>query len=220
MARKTGAALSGERDKTLSRKEQAENTKAALREAGIELIETRSYDEITIEDITSMCNVSKGTFYLYFKSKDDFFFSMCAHDFHEAVAYLKDPSITSSIEQLRLFITEWLKMQKATSIYFTRHWFVTLLTTKYNEDTGFASAPIDPGQQYKKPLRDCLKRGIKNGELSEDTPVEDIIELIIMSVYGTSLRDVMRNRKFNLNKWTKSLCAFILDGALAPYRLK
>ena len=203
--------------KTLTRKEQAEQTRAALREAGVQLIQERRYDDIKIEDITRMCGVSKGTFYLYFNSKDDFFFAMCAHDFGEAVAQLEDEKAGPALGQIRQFIATWIRLQKETSLHFARHWFVTLLEGEKDPASG---KHIDPGKQYRKPLKDCLNRAIANGELTADTPVDDVVELIIMSVYGSSLRDVMSGRKTKLTSWSKKLSSFIVDGCLGPYTTK
>ena len=135
----TKTAHQDQAQKPLTRKEQAEQTKAALREAGVELIQEHSYDDIKIEDITKKCGVSKGTFYLYYSSKDEFFFAMCAHDFAEATAKLEDNNAPSALEQLRDFITTWIRLQKETSLHIARHWFVALL----NESAG--AKPADHG---------------------------------------------------------------------------
>ena len=48
-------------------------TKAALQQALRSLIFEKSYDEITVDDITAKADVGRSTFYLHFKGKDDLF---------------------------------------------------------------------------------------------------------------------------------------------------
>ena len=46
-------------------------TQQAIRAAFTKLVMKRRFDEITVADIAASANVSKSTFYLHFKSKDD-----------------------------------------------------------------------------------------------------------------------------------------------------
>lgn len=48
-------------------------TKASLQQALRSLIFEKSYDEITVDDITARADVGRSTFYLHFKGKDDLF---------------------------------------------------------------------------------------------------------------------------------------------------
>ncbi|MEW6404055.1 MAG: TetR/AcrR family transcriptional regulator [Chloroflexota bacterium] len=48
-----------------------QRTRQSLRAALLELMETRSYDDISIEEITEHANVGRATFYLHYKDKED-----------------------------------------------------------------------------------------------------------------------------------------------------
>jgi AcrR family transcriptional regulator len=48
-------------------------TRQALARAAIELFEAQGYGETTVEDIAAAANVSRRTFFRYFKSKDEVF---------------------------------------------------------------------------------------------------------------------------------------------------
>lgn len=50
---------------------KAIRTKATLLESAKKLITERGFDRVSVEDITSGAGVAKGTFYHYFKSKED-----------------------------------------------------------------------------------------------------------------------------------------------------
>src|SRR5580692_3413327 len=55
----------------MARTKPAEQRRADLLGAGRELFLTKGIAATSIEDITSRAGVSKGLFYLYFRSKDD-----------------------------------------------------------------------------------------------------------------------------------------------------
>lgn len=46
-------------------------TKNALREAFIEIVKEKNYENVTVEDITSRANVGRTTFYLHYQDKED-----------------------------------------------------------------------------------------------------------------------------------------------------
>src|SRR5512144_1494007 len=48
-----------------------QRTRQSLRAALLELMKTKSYDAISIEEITERANVGRATFYLHYKDKED-----------------------------------------------------------------------------------------------------------------------------------------------------
>lgn len=60
-------------EKIISRKAKAAKTKKNIYNAAIELIDRQGFKKTTISQISKKAGVSVGTFYLYFKSKDDIF---------------------------------------------------------------------------------------------------------------------------------------------------
>src|SRR5579864_8203903 len=62
-----------ERTRKIDRRVQRTHT--LLRDALMALIEERGYEPILIPDITDRANVSRTTFYLHFRDKDDLLFT-------------------------------------------------------------------------------------------------------------------------------------------------
>jgi len=58
------------------KKRKALETKQAIVEAGIKLFYDKGFTKTKISDITEKANVAHGTFYVYFKSKEDFFINI------------------------------------------------------------------------------------------------------------------------------------------------
>jgi len=59
---------------------RVQRSRTLLQQALIDLIQERTYADITIKDIVDRANVGRTTFYLHFTSKDDLFFGC-----HEAI---------------------------------------------------------------------------------------------------------------------------------------
>jgi len=53
--------------------------KALIIEAAIELFAKKGYESTSIQEITELCGISKGAFYLSFKSKEELFLSIIDH---------------------------------------------------------------------------------------------------------------------------------------------
>lgn len=56
-----------------ARQLKALETKKAIYKAALKLFQEKGFDNVLIEDITSSVGTSKGSFYTYFKSKDEVF---------------------------------------------------------------------------------------------------------------------------------------------------
>lgn len=54
-----------------SRKERAEETKRKIFETAVHLIKEKGYSNITISEICKIAGVAKGSFYVYYNSKED-----------------------------------------------------------------------------------------------------------------------------------------------------
>lgn len=72
--------------KLTKRKAQAQKTKKTIYKVAMQLMNKKGFNNTTIEEISKKAHVSVGTFYLYYKSKDDIFFEL----YHKADVYFKN----------------------------------------------------------------------------------------------------------------------------------
>lgn len=56
---------------------KGEKSRLRLMAAGAKLLETVTYRDLTVEDVTREAKLAKGTFYIYFKTKDEFLRELC-----------------------------------------------------------------------------------------------------------------------------------------------
>jgi len=78
-------------------------TRSALRSALLDLLDEKSYDAITVEEITARADVSRPTFYLHYKDKDDLL-----------VEHLNDIADEKVSELLKVPLDAW-RMQETVS---------------------------------------------------------------------------------------------------------
>ncbi len=73
--------------------------------AAMESFTQTGYDKTKMDDIAKRLGLSKGTLYLYFKSKEDLFFGICEHSMHESKdddekLFVKKENAASDAEQI------------------------------------------------------------------------------------------------------------------------
>lgn len=96
--------------KMTSRQLKALETKKAIFESALKLFKEKGYDNVFIEDITSGAGTSKGSFYTYFKSKDEVFIEYYKNidNLYEKF-YLEIKEKLSPQEKLVYVLTEGIK---------------------------------------------------------------------------------------------------------------
>ena len=79
-----------------------------LIEIGLELFSSRSYDEVAIDDIADVAEISKGLLYYYFPTKHDFYVAVVSQA-AEQLLEVTDPDETlPPIERLRVGLNAYL----------------------------------------------------------------------------------------------------------------
>ncbi len=72
-----------------ARQENALKTRQKILDAAAMLMTKNEFDELNIDEITRTCGVAKGTFYTYFKHKNDVIFEICRSLFAQIEAHMR-----------------------------------------------------------------------------------------------------------------------------------
>ncbi|MGJ3237183.1 MAG: TetR/AcrR family transcriptional regulator [Anaerolineae bacterium] len=75
-------------------------TRHRLRDALIQLILEKGYDHITIQEITNAADLSRATFYLHYKDKDELLASSLEEMFDELMDSVKDLMLRRKLEPI------------------------------------------------------------------------------------------------------------------------
>ena len=158
------------------RQQGAQVTKRKIIEAATELISENGLDAINVEDITNKAGVSKGTFYTYFKKKEEII---------DVVGIGPIAKINEALEtmqgglheKLTYFIKTYLKSVEDEGVYLTKDYMVNELSS-YKKDSRYA--------YDEESIKAILLEAIKNKELNESCPVDDLTNMIMSMIYGIS----------------------------------
>ena len=157
------------------RQEAALLTRKKLIIAAEKLISERGFENVTIQDIAAQAGVAVGTFYTYFKRKEDVVGEITQSNFSE----MERRTIESNdnvYEKLTFFLSESMNYIAETGLKIAQQWFSSVVdrtedgTIKLNYDL--------------KVISDILRQGIASGELKADMPVDDIAFWIVSEYYG------------------------------------
>lgn len=94
--------------------------KMTILNAAMKLFSKTDFHEVTVDEIAQNVGLSKGTLYLYFKNKEDLFFSIIKEKTNEFFSRLEN-SISDELpfdQRLHNFIKTYLNFFKENSAYF------------------------------------------------------------------------------------------------------
>lgn len=198
--------------KKLTRKEQAQITKRNLYDAAIALIERKGFENVSIEDITTAANTAKGTFYLYFKSKQDLIYHTIAlYDEIAERAYEGVKELETFQEQLQTYLM--LLNQDVAKI--GDNILNALMVQNLLEEKKFIT--VETRAIYRA-LRKIIQRGFDTGELSQAHHMDEYLEMIIIFIQGLDYYWCNVAKEFDYVFATRREAEIFAKGLVAIYR--
>ena len=102
-----------------TREEKSKENKKRIIEYALKLISEKGFDNVSVSEITNCAKVSKGAFYIHFKSKEDLIEQQINMFYDE---FVLDNS-KSKYERLSFFINESIKHIKNAGLKMCQEWF-------------------------------------------------------------------------------------------------
>jgi|GEM_PF-4728908 hypothetical protein CLOSPO_01274 len=168
------------------RKENSQLNKEKIIAAGKRLILDYGYDKVTVSEITRKAGVSKGAFYIHYKTKDDLIQDLIDFTFND----VKKDSIKGTMyERISIFLIESVKKIVKEGLHTAQIWFSdTVKASMY----GFEKLKYD--EEYMKSIL-----------LNEKNEEESLIlsKKITSVYYGILIRWCITNGDDNPNKLIK-----------------
>lgn len=195
------------------RQENALKTRKKLLESAENLLKTNGFNALCVEDITKFSGVAKGTFYVYFKHKEDIVAEICRGYFKDIELALHNMETNDIIEKLTVYFDSFMRAVELYGINICREWIRGAIDSKTAPD----KTDVSKWQYDVEMLKNILNDAIEKGELSEDTPVELVTHLIISELYGMMTCWCMSDGEFEPMDWTKKFSDFQLKCFLAKY---
>jgi len=195
------------------RQENALKTRQKLVDVTEKLLKTNGFNALCVEDITKSAGVAKGTFYVYFKHKEDIVAEICRGYFKQIEDQINEMKSADLVEKLSVYFDSFMDAVELYGINICREW----IRSAIDPNTAPDNAEISKWQYDVDMLKNILNGAIKNNELKQDTPVELITHLFISELYGMMTCWCMSDGVFEPKEWTRNFSEFQLKIILKDY---
>lgn len=148
------------------------DTKQSIINAGIRLFALNPYAEVSVDSIVNEANISKGSFYYYFKSKEEFYKSLLDYAFDNLMStYKKEAQDKTDKNELLLSFVKsvFYSFEKDKNLFFIIQKELIKIVTGEKSDF------LDYQQKIFALLKDLLQKK------------EDILPYIIMGIIRSSI---------------------------------
>lgn len=198
-------------EKKLTRKEQAQATKRKIYRSAIELIQSKGYENVSIEDIAQRSNTAKGTFYLYFKSKQDLIYhTIQMYDEIAENAYQKIQQLPTFEEQL----VGYLYFANTEIQAIGDKILNALLGHNLTETNKFLT--VEKRAIYQA-LQRIIEKGYATGELSKEYDIAFYTEMIVIFIQGLDYYWCNANPTFDYVKTSEREARIFVKGLIQLY---
>ncbi len=188
-------------------KKNEKNTRGKIINAAWDLFYEQGYEDTTVEEIIEKSGTSKGSFYHYFEGKDALLGSL-SYIFDEEYLKLKDemPESMSSFEKLLYLNGElFAVIEDRIDIDLLTRLYSTQLITKGEKHL------LDNKRPYYKLLRAIVSDGQKNGEITSEMTVNEIVKLYAISERALIYDWCLSGGEYSLRSYAKRVMPMFLS---------
>lgn len=174
-----------------------ENKRKLILKVSEKLISKKGYSKTTIEEIAKKANIGKGTFYLYFKNKNDLFFSIIKEEMENLMSNIKKEveGIDSFFDKLKKGIEMYLDYYEKNYDFFK----ILLQEKPLIRRRSFEEFWKEFFKKWESFIKGGFKEEIKKGRI-KNIDLEDIIYSLIGLLHGNIHRWILNERKYSLLK--------------------
>ncbi len=158
------------------RQRRAQETRAKIVAAAEKLISERGFDAVQIIDITNEAGVGKGSFYTYFKRKEDVVAEI-AHARFEDIHGNSTQQTGDVCDRITSFLTDSMEYIKEAGIRIAQQW-VRGVVDPDNPDG------VNKLRYDRDVIHGLIEKAIQNGELDSNIPIEKMTGWIASEYYG------------------------------------
>ena len=199
--------------KISNRKAKAIQTKKRIYETADQLFRKYGFENVSVDSIVEMAGVSKGTFYVYFDSKNSLAAALL-NDFVNEVDLdykshiesfdTKTPAsdiLVSLIGKIADILNYSIGYDHMKTLYKLQ------ITKTINTDKvmGF-------NRELYKIFSDIISRGVQRGEFITDIPVDTLTKHCVMAIRGLSYEWCIRQPDFDLKEQALKHFEILLSG--------
>lgn len=187
-------------------------TKKNLIGAAKKIIKEKGLVNTSVAEIAKAAGVANGTFYTYFKRKEDIIYALSLEMYEELIERAENFEGTF-LERLTFFMTSFSADIERSSLKLCQEWVRNTVNPNLVED------PEHRNKIYKdiNTVKSLLEGGVTRGELKKDTPVDILAHTLIDVLYGQMLCWDMTDGAYSFEERTKEFCNIFLKSLLTSY---
>ncbi len=199
------------KEKISLREKKALLTRQAISEAGVSLLSRKGYYNVTVDEICEKAGVSKGTFYNYYKSKDEIIW----YEYMKLDQYYKDAVAEEMAKKKHA--KERLHVFCIAAVTYVSNLGVSNVKTAYQSQLG-PDKGFSPISSEERPIsiivRQTIEQGQQKGELRKDISVDEMTRTFVTCLRGTVFEWCLTNGKYDLVTEAKRTCSMLIEGML------
>ncbi|GEO68322.1 TetR/AcrR family transcriptional regulator [Levilactobacillus acidifarinae] len=193
-----------------NRQVAAAATRKKLIDTTDQLIRKKGYDSISVEDITKASGVAKGTFYNYFKKKEDIIQALTQSHLSDLTAQIPKLGNQDPQDSIRHYLNAYLQVVVDSDVQLARQWIRYIV-----EPTNHQKWEFDLGS-----LEQLLTNLVQEGRLSAATPVTPLAQLLTTEIYGLVFSWCISPETIDPLKDINTFCDLQLAAILKDYLTK
>ena len=197
-----------------NRKKAALETRRRLIVAARKILSKRDFAEVSVADIAKEAGVAVGSFYVYFKRKEDIVEVLGDYDFYRLAEIVNGMTGTGILERLAYYCREFMKGIEEYGLEITRQWIRNNVAPQRmcHHDEDITKYAFDV-----RTVRSILKEAVAQGLLKVETPVEELAFFINSELYGLMLAWCMSDGTVVGSERTDAFVVHVLSKTLEPY---
>jgi AcrR family transcriptional regulator len=199
------------------RERRREETRQRLIEAALALMQQKPFEQVTVEEITELADVAKGTFFTYFPTKEHLLHAYMrdladeVYEFLEALDAENAPSQWEVLRQVMLFIAR----RDARSLQISRSLMVACC---HNPEV--RAQMMDIVREATEYAVEGFRKGQQRGEFRDDVPPETLAHQAVRLYRLCQMEWMMENEHTPLEQIVEQILEFYKPAFLHPSRLQ
>ena len=186
----------------------ASDIRSRIVETSWKLFHDKGFGETTINDIIRIAGISKGTFYYYFRSKDNMLDTLS--DIFDA----EYERLSAELDD------EMTSFDKLVMLNYKVHSFINdnidyrllgyLYSTQIIKD--HSSSLLDRNRFYFRLLEQIIEDGMKKGELTDELTVSEAVKYYSLEERALVTDWCMNNGRYHLGEYSRKMFPMMIMG--------
>ncbi|MBA2939417.1 TetR/AcrR family transcriptional regulator [Paenibacillus sp. CGMCC 1.16610] len=199
------------KEQQTSRYLKGKATKKKIFAVAKELILTKGYNKVTVDEICETCSLSKGAFYIHYKSKEDIVKKLYRDDFSEYMEenfgkYIHEHQDASPVDKVKSFMMVALEFPLIVGKEMTKLNLIVNLSLKSTEPSFFADC-IEQ-ELFVQAISDGRSQSLFRNELS----VEEIVNYVYSFLSGAFVTWCLSDSTYDISKASEKFVDSFIKG--------